>query len=56
MRNVSCTVAVLNEIDAVISLEDRRRLGSLSIIIRMSAIRKLAAEAADKALDQLGSR
>src|ERR1700732_1144685 len=32
-----------------VSLEDRR-LGSSSIIIRMSAIRKLAGEAADKAL------
>jgi hypothetical protein len=32
-----------------VSLEDRR-LGSSSIIIRMSAIRKLAAEAADNGL------
>src|SRR5258707_13100671 len=32
-----------------VSLEDRR-LGSFSIIIRMSAIRKLAAEAADNGL------
>jgi integrase/recombinase XerD len=32
-----------------VSLEDRR-LGSLSIIVRMSAIRKLAAEAADNGL------